>query len=357
MMAYADGQDLTAWSYIRQIYDLLETRTQMLGVRRFPNWHLFSSLPEWDQSLNVVSGTTVWDGSQATIQSATNSTIVGNDWLCVGNWGGAPSWPPVLNDNALPGRSGTLCLAIDNADIAISQHLQAIGGVPGTLGSHTWNTTAVADWLALNWITSGASLVGQKYRIIQTWPGASWSKRWPTAPLPTRTTVSTSLVGNGTTATVTYTPFARPAGDIDVNQLNSARSVTISGVMPADFNGTYTITQTGNTTFTFPCTFVGTATAQGAIKLHGILGDPMALWYGGMREAHWTHRADSPRTSWGTGGGPFQQVQMPVDSYRIYQSYPGGGGGYQTYTAFDWDTLYSGFSAADAYNCNSPGLL
>jgi hypothetical protein len=69
---------------------------------------------------------------------------------------------------------------------------------------------------------------------------------------------SSSLVGNGTTATVVTT--------FD-HGFSTGNSVIISGVSPSGFNGTHTITRTNDTTFTIPSTVNATATVQGLIEL------------------------------------------------------------------------------------------
>jgi hypothetical protein len=73
-------------------------------------------------------------------------------------------------------------------------------------------------------------------------------------PQPPRT--SSSISGSGSLATVTTTAN-HGYDDSDV--------VTISGASPSGFNGTYRITKTGATTFTYANTTSGTATTQGAI--------------------------------------------------------------------------------------------
>jgi hypothetical protein len=71
--------------------------------------------------------------------------------------------------------------------------------------------------------------------------------------------VTSSVVGNGTTATVVTTV---------AHGFTSGNSVVISGVTPSGFNGTYTITVTNTTTFTYANATNATATVQGTAQIN-----------------------------------------------------------------------------------------
>jgi hypothetical protein len=74
-------------------------------------------------------------------------------------------------------------------------------------------------------------------------------------PVPASIAIS-SIVGNGTTATVTTT---------SAHKLVSGSTVTIAGATPGGFNGAVTVIVTGTTTFTFASTVNATASVVGSI--------------------------------------------------------------------------------------------
>jgi len=71
--------------------------------------------------------------------------------------------------------------------------------------------------------------------------------------------VTSSVVGDGTTATVITTA---------AHDFSTGNSVVISGVTPTGFNGTYTITVVDTTTFTYANATNATATVQGTAEIN-----------------------------------------------------------------------------------------
>jgi hypothetical protein len=71
--------------------------------------------------------------------------------------------------------------------------------------------------------------------------------------------VTSSVVGNGTTTTVVTTSN---------HGFSTGNSVVISEVTPTGFNGTYTITVTNTTTFTYANATNDTATVQGTAQIN-----------------------------------------------------------------------------------------
>jgi len=109
-------------------------------------------------------------------------------------------------------------------------------------------TPSEAAWYATNVTFRGGN--GPKTRPgFREIPPTYWRN-----PQPPRT--SSSISGSGSLATVTTTAN-HGYDDSDV--------VTISGASPSGFNGTYRITKTGATTFTYANATSGTASTQGSI--------------------------------------------------------------------------------------------
>ena len=69
----------------------------------------------------------------------------------------------------------------------------------------------------------------------------------------------TAITGNGSTVTVTYSAaFSFPA---------VGSKITVANVVPAEYNGTFTVTSSSNTTLTYSSSITGTVTTFGTISL------------------------------------------------------------------------------------------
>lgn len=133
----------------------------------------------------------------------------------------------------------------------------------GTTASVVFSGLSNAKWQYVNITTAGGNFVvavnGVDPALI--YDGTDW------AYMATTTTAQTisSITHVGTTATVTT---AAP------HNLITGNRITISGASPADYNGTYVITKTGASTFTYvmATTPASNATVVGTYTITGITG-------------------------------------------------------------------------------------
>ena len=123
-----------------------------------------------------------------------------------------------------------------------------------------------SKWQFVNMTTSGGSFIIACNGVdpVLIYDGTAWAFMATTSTAQTISTITRGGTGN-LTATVTT---AAPHGLITGNR------VTVSGATPSQFNGTYTITYTGASTFTYTMAVApsGNATIVGSYTVNGITG-------------------------------------------------------------------------------------
>ena len=114
-----------------------------------------------------------------------------------------------------------------------SSYMRVRPGQPGTIGMlYSGETNQTADLTQYTDIS--LSILGGRNAVGQVWSGS-------TAPVTVATGGATSGTSSGTTATLTTaTAHGLTSGDL----------VTIAGMTPSGYNGTYIATVTGSTTYT-----------------------------------------------------------------------------------------------------------
>lgn len=145
----------------------------------------------------------------------------------------------------------------------------------GAIGTPVIQGTSNSTFQKLNFGTGGglfAVLVnGADLPIIYN--GTYWTNTFAAA---FNTTIST-LTSVGTTATATMSVG---------HNLKTGMSITIAGVTPAAYNGTYVVTVTGSTTFTYTI-----ATPAGVVTVMGTATPPLNLTITGVDPTTFIHTA------------------------------------------------------------------
>jgi len=118
-----------------------------------------------------------------------------------------------------------------------------------------------------SWNIERLSVFSTLDQVINWLPGTISGTLGPSGTLGAKTAAVTSASGNGTVVTMGYTSvYTFLVGEI----------ITISGMTPSTYNGTYTITATGVGTFSFASTVTATATVFGTIT-HSTIQRPVQI--------------------------------------------------------------------------------
>jgi hypothetical protein len=131
-------------------------------------------------------------------------------------------------------------VAINNLNQTLLSFYKEYLYVAGTTTSPGYNASAL--------ITTAAGRI-VAVNVIANGTASSVFYNYETAP-------TTAATGNGATATITYTgnyPFS--VGD----------TVVVAGVLPAGYNGTYTVTAAASNTVSFSSTVTGAQTSPGTV--------------------------------------------------------------------------------------------
>jgi hypothetical protein len=118
-----------------------------------------------------------------------------------------------------------------------------------------------------------------------------------------------SASGNGTTATVTYT-----TPNSSIYPVGS--SITIAGVTPSGYNGTYTVTSSANGSVSYANSTTGAQTVAGTINTAN--GDPTTSY---SVDSNTVMILDAYVTTTASSSQPIDRIIMPV-SRTEYASYP-----------------------------------
>jgi len=118
-----------------------------------------------------------------------------------------------------------------------------------------------------SWNTERLSVYSTLDQVINWLPNTISGTLGPSGTLGAKTASVTSASGDGTTVTMGYSSvFVFLVGE----------SITVSGMTPSTYNGTYTITATGVGTISFASTVTTTATVLGTI-LHSSIQRPVQI--------------------------------------------------------------------------------
>jgi len=250
------------------------------------DWVTFGTASGWTNSSNAI------DGSAGTFASQSNDGVVRPPLVCTNAGFNLPSTAVILGIEVEVGRRKQATGFISARDREVR-----LVGVPGQSqdkkknelwptvtatasyggASDLWNTSLSAE--VVNSSSFGMSISaeavngsgGNDRQIDSVRVRITYKDRSSLVYFgDTATTAITSVTSVTTTATVTTTA---------AHGFTTGQSVTISGANQAEYNGTYTITVTGLTTFTY--TFAGSATtpATGTIVAFRNFSTARVIWY------------------------------------------------------------------------------
>lgn len=166
------------------------------------------------------------------------------------------------NTNYSTGISGTVNTLISYAPPTGAPKLFAAAGAnvydctfAGAVGAPSLSGNVGDKWQCANFGTAGGNFLvmanGSDLPLV--FNGSAWGNIFPAAFI----TTVTSITSSGTLATVT---MANP------HNLKTGMQVVVAGFTPSGYNGTYTITVTGASTFTYVlATSLGATTVTGTV--------------------------------------------------------------------------------------------